>query len=36
METIAIIVYGGVCFAAGMYVNSQIGDWIDSRIKKGK
>ena len=30
METIAIIIFGGVCFAAGIYVSSQIMDHIDS------
>ena len=30
METIAIITFGGVCFAAGIYVSSQIMDHIDS------
>ena len=30
METIAIIIFGGVCFATGMYVSSQIMDHIDS------
>jgi len=30
METIAIILFGGVCFATGMYVSSQIMDHIDS------
>ena len=34
METIAIIMFGLACFAAGMYFTSQLGDWIDRRIKK--
>ena len=36
METIAIIIFGGVCFATGMYVSTQLGDWIDKRITKDK
>ena len=34
METIAIIVFGGVCFTAGMYVSSQLSRWIDKSIEK--
>ena len=34
METIAIVIFGGGCFALGMYVNSPIGDWIDCRVNK--
>ena len=38
METstaiITMIMYGAVCFVAGFYVCSQIGDWIDKQIKK--
>ena len=33
METIAIILFGIGCFAAGMYVTTQISSWIDSRIQ---
>jgi hypothetical protein len=33
METIAIILFGCACFAAGMYVTTQISSWIDSRIQ---
>ncbi len=33
METIAIILFGGGCFALGMYVTTQISNWIDSRIR---
>ena len=33
METIAIILFGAACFAAGMYVTTQISSWIDSRIQ---
>ena len=31
METIAIILFGIGCFALGMYVTTQIGDWINKR-----
>ena len=31
METIAIILFGMACFAAGMYVTTQIGEWINKR-----
>ena len=34
METIAIILYGGACFAAGMYFTTQIEKGIDKRITK--
>ncbi len=33
METIVIIVFGGVCFATGMYVSSQIAQHIDNRTR---
>tara|TARA_R110001592_G_scaffold24165_1_gene93719 strand:- start:398 stop:559 length:162 start_codon:yes stop_codon:yes gene_type:complete len=33
METVAIIVFIGVGFAAGLYVASQIGEGIDNRIR---
>ena len=36
METIAIIIFGGACFASGMYFTAQITEWIDKRIKKTK
>ncbi len=36
METIAIILFGAACFAAGMYVTTQISEWIDSRIQHKK
>ena len=36
METIAIILFGMACFAAGMYVTTQISSWIDSRIQHKK
>ena len=36
METIAIILFGVACFAAGMYVTTQISGWIDSRIQHKK
>ena len=33
METTAIILFGMACFAAGMYVTTQVSSWIDSRIQ---
>jgi len=36
METIAIILFGMGCFALGMYVTTQISNWIDSRIQHKK
>ena len=33
MEAIAIILFGGACFAAGMYVTTQVSGWIDNRIQ---
>ena len=33
METIALIFFGGVCFAVGMYFTTQISQWIDNRIQ---
>tara|TARA_R110001592_G_scaffold361493_1_gene672276 strand:+ start:187 stop:345 length:159 start_codon:yes stop_codon:yes gene_type:complete len=36
METIAIILFGGGCFALGMYVTTQISEWIDRRIQHKK
>ena len=36
METIAIIIFGGACFASGMYFTTQVGEFIDKRITKGK
>ena len=36
METIAIILFGMACFAAGMYVTTQISSWIDNRIQHKK
>jgi len=36
METIAILLFGAACFAAGMYVTTQISEWIDSRIRHKK
>ena len=33
METIAIVIFGMACFAAGMYVTTQISSWIDNRIQ---
>jgi len=34
METIAILLFGGGCFALGMYTTSQLNGWIESRIDK--
>ena len=34
METIAIILFGGGCFALGMYVSSQISEWIECKVQK--
>ena len=34
METIAIILAACIGFAAGMYVTTQIGGWINKQIKK--
>tara|TARA_Y100001963_G_scaffold128473_1_gene182799 strand:+ start:496 stop:603 length:108 start_codon:yes stop_codon:yes gene_type:complete len=34
METIAILLAACIGFAAGMYVTTQIGDWINKQIKK--
>ena len=31
-----VCIFGGACFALGMYVASQIGDWINKQIKNGK
>ena len=36
METIAIVLFGMACFAAGMYVTTQISGWIDNRIQHKK
>ena len=35
METIAILLAACIGFAAGMYITTQIGDWIDKRRKNG-
>ena len=32
METIAIIIYGGGCFAFGMYAQSKLNEWIEYKI----
>ena len=34
METVAIIVFGGICFTLGLYASTQFGNWIESRDKK--
>ena len=36
METTAIIMFGVVCFLAGMYITTQISSWIDNRISHRK
>ena len=36
METVIIIVFGVACFTAGIYVTTQITEWIDSRIQHKK
>ena len=32
----ALFIFGGACFALGMYVTTQIGSWINKNIKKDK
>ena len=34
MEVVALILAAMIGFAAGMYLVTQISDWIDKRIKK--
>ena len=34
MEIIAMAMIAAVGFLAGMYVTTQIGDWIDRNIRK--
>tara|TARA_R100000734_G_C3243138_1_gene47127 strand:+ start:419 stop:574 length:156 start_codon:yes stop_codon:yes gene_type:complete len=36
METVIIITFGVVCFIAGMYVTTQVTEWIDNRIQHKK
>ena len=36
LDAFALLVMFGTGFAAGMYVTSQIGDWIDKRISNNK
>jgi small-conductance mechanosensitive channel len=36
METVVIITFGVVCFILGMYVTTQVSEWIDSRIQHKK
>ena len=33
METVTIILFGGICFTLGFYASTQFGKWIESRIK---
>tara|TARA_R110001592_G_scaffold7094_1_gene40024 strand:- start:4381 stop:4503 length:123 start_codon:yes stop_codon:yes gene_type:complete len=32
----ALFIFGGACFALGMYLTTQISSWIDKNIKKDK
>ena len=32
----AFFIFGGACFAFGMYIASQIGHWIDKNTKSDK
>jgi len=34
LEIGALFIFGGACFALGMYVTTQIGCWINKQIKK--
>tara|TARA_R110002020_G_scaffold137016_1_gene305687 strand:- start:3357 stop:3476 length:120 start_codon:yes stop_codon:yes gene_type:complete len=34
LEIGVLFIFGGACFALGMYVATQIGCWIDRQIKK--
>tara|TARA_R110002050_G_scaffold240928_1_gene377304 strand:+ start:127 stop:246 length:120 start_codon:yes stop_codon:yes gene_type:complete len=34
LEIGVLFIFGGACFALGMYVATQIGYWIDRQIKK--
>lgn len=34
LEIAAIMILCGGCFAMGMYFTTQVGDWINRRIKK--
>jgi len=31
-----VCIFGGACFALGMYVTTQISSWIERQIKKDK
>jgi|TARA_R100001463_G_scaffold136072_1_gene200580 uncharacterized membrane protein SpoIIM required for sporulation len=34
LELGAFFIFGGACFALGMYITTQISSWIDKKIKK--
>jgi len=34
METIAILLFGGGCFALGAYTATQLSGWIESKVAK--
>tara|TARA_R100001463_G_scaffold26759_2_gene62437 strand:- start:1680 stop:1802 length:123 start_codon:yes stop_codon:yes gene_type:complete len=36
IELAGLFIICGACFAAGMYFATQVGEWIDRRIKKRK
>ena len=36
LEIGAFFIFGGACFALGMYITTQIGSWIDKNTKKDK
>ena len=34
LELGAVFIFGGGCFALGIYVATQLGSWINRQIKK--
>jgi len=34
LEIGVLFIFGGMCFAAGMYLATQMGDWIKKNINK--
>ena len=34
LELGALFIFGGACFALGIYVATQLGSWIERQIKK--
>jgi|TARA_R110002020_G_scaffold29814_13_gene94226 hypothetical protein len=34
LELGVLFIFGGMCFAAGIYLATQLGDWINRQIKK--